>query len=178
MLVEREEFYDVYRAVQADAAEAPVSVLVSSADCDAVCAFRTLRALFKADGIAFGVFPVAGYEDVQRHAARLAELAQDGKVCVRACACCAGEGGSAAAREGAWRRFGAFGGVLKGPAGAGRARAWRRGVWRVPRRVRRRGARTAAWRGCGRAGERKHAPAGAKQRNRRPRALRAPKRDA
>jgi hypothetical protein len=84
MLVEREEFYDVYRAVQADGAEAPVSVLVSSADCDAVCAFRTLRALFKADNIAFGVFPVAGYEDVQREAARLAELAQDGKARWRA----------------------------------------------------------------------------------------------
>ncbi len=77
MLVERTEFYDAYCAIQADARGAPVTVLVSSADCDACCAYRTLRALFKADGVPFSVYPVAGYEDVQR---RGAELPRDGQV--------------------------------------------------------------------------------------------------
>ena len=71
MLVDRPEYYDLYRAVQADAAAAPVTVLVSAADCDACATFRTLRSLFKADFVPFSAFPVAGYEDLQRRGAEL-----------------------------------------------------------------------------------------------------------
>lgn len=80
MLVDRPEYYDLYRAVQADAAAAPVTVLVSAADCDSCATFRTLRALFKADAVTFSAFPVAGYEDLQR---RGQELPRDGAVRAR-----------------------------------------------------------------------------------------------
>ena len=72
MLVDREEYYDAYKAIQADGASCPVVVLVSAADCDSCAAFRTLRALFKADAVPFSAYPVAGYEEVQRHASTLA----------------------------------------------------------------------------------------------------------
>ncbi len=72
VLVDRHDFYDAYKAIQADAASCPVVVLVSAADCDSCCAYRTLRALFKADNVPFSAYPVAGYEDVQQHAAKLA----------------------------------------------------------------------------------------------------------
>ena len=83
MRVDRPEYYDLYRAVQADAAAAPVTVLVSAADCDACATFRTLRTLFKADNVPFSAFPVAGYEDLQR---RGAELPRDDAV--RGGRCC------------------------------------------------------------------------------------------
>ncbi len=97
MLVERDEYYAAYDAIRADAAEAPVTVFVSAADADSCAAFRTLRALFKSDAVPFSVFPVAGYEDVQR---RAAELPADDKARRARARARRGWGGSAGRRPG------------------------------------------------------------------------------
>lgn len=41
-------------------------IYVSTADVDSLCAFRTLKMMLRSDNVAYSVFPVSAYEDLQR----------------------------------------------------------------------------------------------------------------
>ena len=72
MLVDLDEYGDAYRALLLnDAATSPVVVFVSQDDCDSVAAFRTLCALFAADGARFSAYPVHSYSHLQQLAAEI-----------------------------------------------------------------------------------------------------------
>ena len=71
MLVDASEYGDAYQALQEDAAKSPVVVFVSQDDCDSVAAYRTLGALFAADGTRFSAYPVTSYAHLQQLAAQV-----------------------------------------------------------------------------------------------------------
>jgi hypothetical protein len=69
--VDASEYGDAYQALQEDAAKSPVVVFVSQDDCDSVAAYRTLCALFAADGARFSAYPVTSYAHLQQLAAQV-----------------------------------------------------------------------------------------------------------
>lgn len=55
-----------YSTIRDEGANCPVLVYVSTADVDALCAFRTLKLMLRSDNVAYSVFPVSGYGELQR----------------------------------------------------------------------------------------------------------------
>ena len=88
MLVERENYRHCYEIIRRDGYQTPILIYVSTADVDALCAYRILKSMFHSDNVPFSVFPVSGTEELRKRGKDIPDDEQDRAIVLINCGGC------------------------------------------------------------------------------------------